>query len=99
MSGGERTPVPPDEALRGLADFWFRLVCVGFVSLLLGVVSLVWFGVRAGMDPLLGYGALGVAVVVAVLALSWLDGVRRRAPRRILDFLRGLGLSVSVGGR
>jgi hypothetical protein len=99
MSGDERSPVPPDETLKGLADFWFRLVCAGFVSFLLGVVSLVWFGMRAGLDPLLGYGGLGVALVVTVLALAWLDGVRRRAPRRILDFLRGLGLYRSVGGQ
>jgi len=98
MSGDGRGPVPPDEALRGLADWWFRLVCAGFVSLLLGMASFVWFGMRAGWDPLLGYGVLGVTLVVSVLALAWLDGVRRRAPRRILDFLRGLGLHGSGGG-
>jgi hypothetical protein len=98
MSGDGRGPVPPDEALRGLADFWFRLVCAGFVSFLLGVASLVWFSVRAGLDPLLGYGGLGVTLVVSVLALAWLDGVRKRAPRRILDFLRGLGFYRSVVG-
>ena len=98
MSSDGRGPAPPDETLRGLADWWFRLVCAGFVSFLLGVVSLVWSGMRAGLDPLLGYGGLGVALVVVVLALAWLDGVRRRAPQRILDFLRGLGLYRSGGG-
>jgi len=92
MSSDGGGPAPPDETLRGLADWWFRLVCAGSVSFLLGVASLVWFEMRAGLDPLLGYGSLGVALVATVLALSWLDGVRRRAPRRILDFLRGLGL-------
>jgi len=99
LSVEERGPESPDAALRGLADWWFRLVCAGFVSFLLGVVSLVWSGMRAGLDPLLGYGGLGVALVVVVLALAWLDRVRRTAPRRILEFLRGLGLyRPGVGG-
>lgn len=98
MSDGCGSAGDPTEALKGLASFWFRLVCAGFVSLLLGMASFVWFGMRAGWDPLLGYGVLGVTLVVAVLALAWLDGVRRRAPRRILDFLRGLGLYRPGGG-
>ena len=95
---GERGPASPDETLAGLANWWFRLVVAGFVSLVLGMGSFVWFGMRAGMDPLLGYGVLGVTLVVVVLALAWLDRVRRTAPRRILEFLRGLGLYRPVGG-
>ena len=92
MSGDGRGPASPDDTLAGLANWWFRLVGAGFVSLVLGMVSFVWFGMRAGLDPLLGYGVLGVTLVVVVLALAWLDRVRRTAPRRILEFLRGLGL-------
>ena len=98
MSGEGRGPAPPDEALTGLADWWFRLVGAGFVSLVLGMVSFVWLGMRAGLDPVLGYSVLGVTLVVVVLALAWLDRVRRTAPRRVLEFLRGLGLYRSVVG-
>jgi hypothetical protein len=92
MSGRGKNSLEPDEALVGLANLWFRLVLVGFVSFLGGVAVLVQTMVRSGMAQGPAYACLGLVVVASLLAIAWLNGVRSRAPGRIQGFLLRLGL-------
>ena len=84
--------MPPDEALTGLADFWFKLVAAGFVSFLAGVAVLIRTMVGSGAVGPTAYVFLVLAAIVSLLAMVWLNGIKRRAPRRIQEFLSRMGL-------
>lgn len=92
MSGEGRGSMLPDEALTGLADFWFKLVAAGFVSFLAGVAVLIRTMVGSGAVGPTAYVYLVLAAIVSLLAMAWLNGVKRRAPRRIQEFLLRMGL-------
>jgi hypothetical protein len=92
MSGEGRGSMPPDETLTGLADFWFRLVVAGFVSFLVGVAMLTRTMVASGAVGPTAYVYLVLAAIVSLLVMVWLNGVKRRAPRRIQEFLSRMGL-------
>ena len=92
MSGEGRGSMPPDEALTGLADFWFKLVAAGFVSFLAGVAVLIRTMVGSGAVGPTAYVFLVLAAIVSLLAMVWLNGIKRRAPRRIQEFLSRMGL-------
>lgn len=92
MSSEGRGSKPLDEALTGLANWWFKLVVVGFVSFLAGVTVLIWTMVGSGTIGPTTYIFLVFAAIISLLALIWLDGVRRRAPCRIQEFLLRMGL-------
>ena len=92
MNDEGRRPMPPDEALMGLANWWFRMVVAGFVSFLAGVAVLIRTMVGSGMAGPSAYVYLALAAVLSLAVMVWLDGVRRRAPRRIQGFLFRMGL-------
>ncbi len=92
MSSERRDSMPPDEALVGVANWWFRLVVVGFVSFLVGVAVLIQTMIWSGMAQASAYAYLGLASLVSLAILAWLDRVRRNAPRRIEGFLWRMGL-------
>jgi len=91
MNDEGRRSIPPDEALTGLANWWFRLVVAGFVSFLAGVAVLVRTMVGSGMAGPSAYVYLALAMVLSLAAMVWLDGVRRRAPWKIQGFLLRMG--------
>ena len=87
-----RHSMPPDEALVGLSNWWYRLVVLGFVTFLGGVAVFFHFMIRDGMAQSSAYLYLGLTVLASFMVLAWLNRVRRNAPRRIQDFLWRLGL-------
>jgi hypothetical protein len=92
MSGEERNYLPPDEALTGLANFWFKMVVAGFVSFLAGVSVLIRTMVESGAVGTSAYLYLGLSTAVSRLFMAWLNGIKQRAPRRIQEFLSRMGL-------
>ena len=92
MSGEGRGSIPPDETQTGLANFWFRLVVAGFVSFLAGVAVLIRTMVGSGAVGPTAYVYLVLAAIVSLLAMVWLNGVKRRAPRRLQEFLSRMGI-------
>jgi hypothetical protein len=80
-----------DELVVSVVSWYFNLVIAGLCSFVLGVVTFLWIMLRRGLDPVLGYGAMGVSVVAVVLVSLWLLRVRRKAPERIVGFLQRLG--------
>lgn len=80
-----------DEFVVGVVNWYFNLVLAGLFTFLLGVVTLIWMSMRAGLAPMLGYGVMGGSVVAVVLVSWWLIRVRREAPERIVGFLQRLG--------
>ena len=92
MSDEGRRPMPPDEALTGLANWWFRLVVAGFISFLAGVAVLIRTMVTSGMAGPSAYVYLALAAVLSLAVMVWLDGVRRRAPGKIQGFLARMRL-------
>ena len=80
-----------DELVVSVVGWYFNLVIAGLGSFVLGVVTFLWIMLRRGLDPVLGYGVMGVSVVAVVLVSLWLLRVRRKAPERIVGFLQRLG--------
>ncbi len=72
--------------------WYFNLVIVGLFTFLLGVVPLVTKAMRAGLDPRVGYRAMGFFLVVVGLIFRWLLRVKRDAPERVVGFLQRMGL-------
>jgi len=81
-----------DELVVSVVGWYFNMVIALLCSFVLGVVAFLWIMVRRGLDPVLGYGVMGVSVVAVVLVSLWLLRVRRRAPEKIVGFLQRLGL-------
>ncbi len=80
-----------DEFVVGVVSWYFNFLIAGLFTFFLGVVSLVWVSMGAGLDPLLGYGVIGGTALVFVLVSWWLIRVRRDTPERIVGFLQRLG--------
>jgi predicted transcriptional regulator len=81
-----------DEFVVGVVGWYFYLLIALLFSAFLGVVAMVWFSMRAGLDPSLGYGVIGISAVVFGVFSWWLLRVKRDAPESIVAFLQRLGL-------
>jgi len=78
----------PISTIRGLANWWFNLILIGSASLMLGVVTLVYFySQRAGMSNILYFG-IGTTFVIELIFLYWVYGLKNSAPEKILSILR-----------
>jgi len=83
--GGKNEPL---STIRGLANWWFNLVLLGSTSLMAGVVAFTYFyTLRAGLNYNV-YIYLSAAFVIELVFLIWLNGVKNRAPEKLLGILR-----------
>ena len=92
MSGDRGEPLPQDELLTGLANWWFRLIAFLFFTALVGVAVMINSMVGVGLAQSSAYVFLGIATVMSLLILVWLNRVQRDAPRKLQEFLWRLGL-------
>ena len=77
----------PISTIRGLANWWFNFILLGLASLMLGVVTFVYFySQRAGMSNIL-YLGIGSIFVIELIFLYWINGVKNRAPEKLLNIL------------
>jgi hypothetical protein len=81
-----------DEFVEGVVSWYFNLVIALLFSAIMGVVVLVATMMRRDLDPALGYGVIGSAVVGFALVSRWLLRVKREAPEKVVGFLQRLGL-------
>ncbi|UCH57162.1 MAG: hypothetical protein JSV18_07475 [Candidatus Bathyarchaeota archaeon] len=91
MSRKKRGSMPPDDTLVGIANWWFRLVVIGFATFLAGVAVLIRTMIGSGMAQSSAYVYFGLTTLVSLIILVWLNRVRRNAPRRIQGFLSRMG--------
>lgn len=79
-----------NEFVHDVVSFWSKLVMVGSISFVLGLVTLVRFNLGPGTEAY--YIWFVPAVGVLVLEYYWLEKVKREAPDRIVEFLHRLKL-------
>jgi predicted transcriptional regulator len=81
-----------DEVISGLVSWWSRLVLFLSFTAFLGFVSLIYFMVGAGEATEAAYLWLMIPLGLLVAMYLWLEKVRRKAPERIMEFLKRLGM-------
>jgi hypothetical protein len=84
---GRNEPVP---VITGLVNWWYSMVVMFSVTAMGGVIAFVYFYVQSqGFNSIVYLYVAFPAILLLTLTL-WLNGVRKRAPERFLEFIRYL---------
>ncbi len=84
---GSNEPIP---VITGLVNWWFSMVVMFSITALGGVIALVHFNVQStGFDNTVYLYIVFPAILLLALII-WLNGFRKRAPERFLEFIRYL---------
>jgi hypothetical protein len=84
---GRNEPIP---VITGLVNWWFSLVVMFSITALGGVIALVYFNVQStGFDNTV-YLYVAFPAILLLALILWLNGFRKRAPERFLEFIRYL---------
>ena len=81
-----------DELISGLVSWWLRLVLFLSFTAFMGFVALIYFMVGAGEATEAAYLWLMIPLGLLVAMYLWLEKVRKKAPERIVEFLKRLGM-------
>jgi len=84
---GRNEPIP---VITGLVNWWYSMVVLLSITAMGGVITFVYFYVQsAGFDNIVYLYVAFPAILLLTLVL-WLNGFRKRAPERFLEFIRYL---------
>jgi len=84
---GRNEPIP---VITGLVNWWYGMVVMLSITAMGGVITFVYFYVQsAGFDNIV-YLYVAFPAILLLTLILWLNGVRKRAPERFLEFIRYL---------
>ena len=84
---GKNEPIP---VITGLVNWWYSMVVMFSVTAMGGVIAFVYFYVQSqGFDSIV-YLYVALPAILLLTLILWLNGVRKRAPERFLEFIRYL---------
>ena len=84
---GRNEPIP---VITGLVNWWFSMVVMFSITAMGGVIAFVYFNVqRTGFDNTV-YLYVAFPAILLLALTFWLNGFRKRAPERFLEFIRYL---------
>jgi hypothetical protein len=84
---GRNEPIP---VITGLVNWWYSMVVLLSVTAMGGVIAFVYFYVQsAGFDNIV-YLYMAFPAILLLALILWLNGFRKRAPERFLEFIKYL---------
>jgi hypothetical protein len=84
---GRNEPVP---VITGLVNWWYSMVVMFSVTAMGGVIAFVYFYVQSQGFNSIVYLYVALPAILLLTLILWLNGVRKRAPERFLEFIRYL---------